>query len=123
ARRRTGAAGALHPQPRSRVDRVAALPPGAASHRSSGRRELWTLPLLTLFMTMLSLMSHGTQDMYPTFLEKERALGPRMPATIAIIYNIGALAGGLAFGALSDRVGRRRAMVLAALGAALVIPA
>jgi MFS transporter, SHS family, lactate transporter len=78
---------------------------------------------LTLFMTMLSLMSHGTQDMYPTFLEKERALGPRMVATIAIIYNVGALAGGLAFGALSDRVGRRRAMVLAALGAALVIPA
>jgi SHS family lactate transporter-like MFS transporter len=78
---------------------------------------------LTLFMTMLSLMSHGTQDMYPTFLEKERGLGPRMVATIAIIYNIGALAGGLAFGALSDRVGRRRAMVLAALGGALVIPA
>src|SRR5262249_18433838 len=78
---------------------------------------------LTLFMTMLSLMSHGTQDMYPTFLEKERGLGPRMVATIAIIYNIGALAGGLTFGALSDRVGRRRAMVLAALGGALVIPA
>jgi MFS transporter, SHS family, lactate transporter len=78
---------------------------------------------LILFMTMLSLMSHGTQDMYPTFLEKERGLGPRMVATIAIIYNIGALAGGLAFGALSDRFGRRRAMVLAALGGALVIPA
>jgi MFS transporter, SHS family, lactate transporter len=77
---------------------------------------------LILFMTMLSLMSHGTQDMYPTFLEKERALGPRMVAIIAIIYNIGALAGGLAFGALSDRVGRRCAMVLAALGAAVVIP-
>ena len=59
-------------------------------------------------MAMLSLMSHGTQDMYPTFLEKERALSPRMVATIAIIYNVGALAGGLAFGALSDRVGRRR---------------
>ncbi|HSD11598.1 MAG TPA: MFS transporter [Candidatus Binatia bacterium] len=78
---------------------------------------------LVLFMTMLSLMSHGTQDMYPTFLEQERGLGPRMVATIAIIYNVGALAGGLVFGALSDRFGRRRAMVLAALGGALVIPA
>lgn len=78
---------------------------------------------LILFMTMLSLMSHGTQDMYPTFLEKERGLGPRMVATIAIIYNVGALAGGLVFGALSDRFGRRRSMVLAALGGALVIPA
>ncbi len=81
-----------------------------------------SLLYLTLFMAMLSLMSHGTQDMYPTFLEKERGLSPRMVATIAIIYNFGALAGGLAFGALSDRFGRRRAMVLAALGAALVIP-
>jgi SHS family lactate transporter-like MFS transporter len=78
---------------------------------------------LVLLMTMLALMSHGTQDMYPTFLEKERGLSPRMVATIAIIYNIGALAGGLVFGALSDRFGRRRAMVLAALGGALVIPA
>jgi MFS transporter, SHS family, lactate transporter len=78
---------------------------------------------LILFMTMLNLMSHGTQDMYPTFLEKERGLGPRMVAAIAIIYNVGALAGGLVFGALSDRFGRRRAMVLAAFGGALVIPA
>jgi SHS family lactate transporter-like MFS transporter len=78
---------------------------------------------LILFMTMLNLMSHGTQDMYPTFLEKERMLGPRMVAAIAIIYNVGALAGGLVFGALSDRFGRRRAMVLAALGGAVVIPA
>jgi len=77
---------------------------------------------LVLFMTMLNLMSHGTQDMYPTFLDKERGLGPRTVAAIAIVYNVGALAGGLAFGALSDRFGRRRAMVAATLSAFVVIP-
>lgn len=77
---------------------------------------------LVVFMAMLNLMSHGTQDMYPTFLEKERGLSPRTVATIAIVYNFGALGGGLLFGALSDRFGRRRAMVVAALCGALVIP-
>jgi MFS transporter, SHS family, lactate transporter len=77
---------------------------------------------LILFMTMLNLMSHGTQDMYPTFLEKERGLGARTVAAIAIVYNVGAIGGGLAFGALSDRLGRRRAMVFAALSGFVVIP-
>ena len=86
------------------------------------RANFASLLYLVLLMTMLNLMSHGTQDLYPTFLEKERALGARTVATIAIVYNVGALAGGLAFGLLSDRLGRRRAMVLATLGALLAIP-
>jgi SHS family lactate transporter-like MFS transporter len=77
---------------------------------------------LILLMTMLNLMSHGTQDMYPTFLEKERGLPTRTVATIAIVYNVGALCGGLLFGGLSDRVGRRRAMVAAALCGFAAIP-
>ena len=77
---------------------------------------------LILLMTMLNLMSHGTQDIYPTFLEKERGLTARTVATIAIVYNIGALCGGLTFGALSDRFGRRRSMSLAAVLGAAVIP-
>ena len=52
----------------------------------------------------------------------ERGFGPREVATIAIIYNLGALAGGLCFGLLSDRFGRRRAMVSAVALAVLVIP-
>jgi SHS family lactate transporter-like MFS transporter len=77
---------------------------------------------LIALMTMLNLMSHGTQDIYPTFLEKERGLPARMVATIAIVYNVGALCGGLLFGGLSDRLGRRRAMVAAALCGFAAIP-
>jgi MFS transporter, SHS family, lactate transporter len=61
---------------------------------------------LTLFMTMLSLMFHGTQDMYPTFLEKKRALGPRMVATIAIVAVVV-----MVLGAVVIAVGRERAAV------------
>ena len=86
------------------------------------RNNLARFLYLVLLMTMMNLISHGTQDIYPTFLERERGFGPREVATIAIIYNLGALAGGLCFGLLSDRFGRRRAMVSAVAMAVLVIP-
>jgi SHS family lactate transporter-like MFS transporter len=77
---------------------------------------------LCLLMTMMNLASHGTQDMYPTFLEKDRGFGTHTVATMALIYNVGALLGGLLFGYLSDRIGRRRAMAAAVICAGLVIP-
>jgi SHS family lactate transporter-like MFS transporter len=90
----------------------------AGAIRRNFRRFLYLVAL----MTTMSLISHGTQDLYPTFLEKGRGLGPRTVATIAIIYNIGALIGGLTFGWLSDHLGRRRAMILSALIGVCVVP-
>ncbi len=77
---------------------------------------------LTLLITMMVFVSHGTQDMYPTFLRLERGFTPERVAVIAIIYNIGALLGGILFGYVSDRIGRRRALVLALLLAIVAIP-
>jgi MFS transporter, SHS family, lactate transporter len=90
-----------------------------------GRAALknWKMFLyLTLLMTLMNFASHGTQDLYPTFLEKERHLARSQVADIAIIYNIGAMLGGAAFGFLSDRLGRRRGMVLGFIFAAGIIP-
>ncbi len=86
------------------------------------RGNLGSFVYLIVLMTMMNLVSHGTQDMYPTFLQRERGLEPRTVAIIAVIYNIGALAGGLAFGYLSDRMGRRRAMTTAVAAGVLVVP-
>jgi SHS family lactate transporter-like MFS transporter len=83
----------------------------------------WRLFLyLALMLTMMNFVSHGTQDMYPTFLQKQRGFTPREAAVIAMIYNVGAILGGLANGYYSDRVGRRRAMVTSLLLGILVIP-
>ena len=90
------------------------------------RREIlsqWKLFLYLLaFMTMMMFASHGTQDMYPTFLERQWHFGPQEKAVITAISGIGAIVGGLAFGALSDKWGRRKAIVLAFVLAALLIP-
>jgi SHS family lactate transporter-like MFS transporter len=83
----------------------------------------WRLFLyLVLLMTMMNLISHGTQDMYPTFLQQQRHFSPQQAASITIISMIGAIAGGILFGLFSDRRGRRRAMATAALCGVLMVP-
>src|SRR3974390_741765 len=71
----------------------------------------WKLFLyLLLFMTMMLFASHGTQDMYPTFLQRQWHFGPPQRATITAISGIGAILGGIVIGHLSDKWGRRRAI-------------
>ncbi len=79
---------------------------------------------LALMMTMMNFVSHGTQDMYPTFLQNAARLhAARSVSYIAIIYNVGAILGGTRHRAdYSDRVGRRRAMVTSLLLAIVAIP-
>ena len=79
---------------------------------------VWAVVLMTAF----NFFSHGTQDIYPTFLEVQRGLSSHTVGAIAVVYNIGAIIGGLTFGAFSERIGRRRAIVIAALIALPVIP-
>jgi SHS family lactate transporter-like MFS transporter len=77
---------------------------------------------LVILMFAFNSFSHGTQDLYPTFLQKNLELSPKMVSLIAIVYNIGALLGGILFGTWSERIGRRRAIVIAAMLAIPVIP-
>jgi SHS family lactate transporter-like MFS transporter len=71
-------------------------------------------------MAGFNALSHGTQDLYPTFLIREHHATAGEAGSIGIIYNIGAILGGVLFGALSERFGRKRAIITAAL---LTIPA
>ncbi|HEX5386496.1 MAG TPA: MFS transporter [Gemmatimonadales bacterium] len=77
---------------------------------------------LTLLMAGMNFASHGTQDMYPTFLKREWGFLPRGQAAVTAISMVGAIIGGIAFGFASDRIGRRRAIVVALLLAMLVVP-
>ena len=110
---------------------------GAWEHRpKSGTRIFRSLfanrsifAYLLLMMTVLIFLSHGSQDLYPDFLRTIRALSSKsllgMDADLAIpvLFNIGAIAGALIFGALSQRAGRRVAVLLALAVALISIPA
>jgi SHS family lactate transporter-like MFS transporter len=73
-------------------------------------------------MTAFNFFSHGTQDLYPTFLQVQHGISPRLVGTIAVVYNIGAIIGGILFGSLSEWVGRRRAIVIATLLSLPLVP-
>jgi SHS family lactate transporter-like MFS transporter len=75
---------------------------------------------LVVLMTFMMFLSHGTQDLYPDFLQEVHRASVSVRANIAIIYNIGAVVGAILFGHLSQVAGRRKGMI-AALGLSLVM--
>ncbi|MEY2576025.1 MAG: transporter, family, lactate transporter [Verrucomicrobiota bacterium] len=86
-------------------------------------RQHWRLFVYAiLLMTVFNCMSHGTQDVYPTFLQKQCGLDVPQVRNVSIIYSLGAICGGTLFGALSQHWGRRRSIILAAAVGILLIP-
>lgn len=83
---------------------------------------LGTFFLLVVLMFAFNSFSHGTQDLYPTFLTKGHNFDPHTVMFITVLANIGALLGGIVFGTWSEKVGRRRAIVTAALLSIPIIP-
>src|SRR5256712_5616522 len=78
----------------------------------------WKLFLyLTVLMAMMNMVSHGTQDMCPAFLERDWGFGPTGRAALTAFSQVGALVGGVLCGLYSDRLGRRRTIGLALGGA------
>ena len=75
-----------------------------------------------LLMTAFNAMSHGTQDMYQTFLGEQRHYGVTQKAMTGIIYALGAICGGTVVGHLSQKWGRRRSIVLTAVFGIILIP-
>jgi MFS transporter, SHS family, lactate transporter len=83
----------------------------------------WRLFLYLLaFMTMMLFASHGTQDMYPTFLQRQWHFSPMRRSAITAFSGVGAIIGGIIVGHLSDKWGRRRAIITSFVVAIAMIP-
>ncbi len=114
---------------RRTVEESPAWTKGAHAKRASAG-EIWDavkgqFPILLFMVAVMACFnafSHGSQDLYPTFLQTQHHFDASTTGTIAIVFNIGALFGGIAFGAFSERIGRKRAIALAALLALPMIP-
>jgi len=94
---------------------------GAIMRTASGHWKIFSY--LVLLMTLMMFLSHGTQDLYPDFLKSAHGITPAVVSYIAIIYNIGAVLGAIAFGHFSEALGRRRSMIVALVLSLAVIPA
>lgn len=77
---------------------------------------------LVVLMTGFNFLSHGTQDLYPAFLQKQHGFNTQVTGTVTAIMNVGAICGAFLFGSLSERIGRRRAIAAACLCVLPVIP-
>ena len=82
------------------------------------KRALYAIALMTAF----NFFSHGTQDNYTTFLRIQHGFTPQMSGMLTAVMNVGAILGGAAFGAWSQKIGRRRAILIAVLFALPIIP-
>ena len=69
---------------------------------------------MIVLMTLFNCFSHGTQDLYPLYLQVEKGYGTDLAGKLSIIGPIGAIVGGLFFGALSEKIGRKKAIMIAA---------
>lgn len=98
-------------------------------HRTDWRTYVASLPAawrrflyLVVLLTAMGFISHGTQDLYPTFLQQQRQFSPSQVALTTMMSMVGAIIGGIVIGRASDWFGRRRAMIGGLIGALLVVP-
>jgi len=113
---------------RTKVDESPAWLQGRGSRESEQRlgkdivSHAGIFAFLVVLMFAFNSFSHGTQDLYPTFLERNLHFSPQTTGLVVMIYNVGALLGGIVFGSWSEKIGRRRAIVIAAILSIPVIP-
>ena len=112
---------------KTRVERLSGAGGGTSAEEEPGtwallKSFLPTFLFLVVLMTAFMSFSHGTQDVYPTFLTVYAKLKPSTVGSIGVLYGFGSILGGFVFGTLSERWGRKRAIVTAALLSLPVIP-
>jgi SHS family lactate transporter-like MFS transporter len=115
---------------RTKVDESPAWKQGRIAKLTEQKRHIGKdiRTYLGIFLFLIVLMfafnsfSHGTQDLFSTFLSRDHGFSPKIVGMVLIVANIGALLGGIIFGAWSEHIGRRKAILIAALLALPVIP-
>jgi MFS transporter, SHS family, lactate transporter len=87
-------------------------------------RRDWRLAVYAIvLMTAFNFFSHGSQDAYPNlFLKGQHHFDTHLASLMTAVANVGAICGGVFFGTLSEKIGRRRAIIIASLIALPALP-
>ncbi|KAJ2645012.1 Carboxylic acid transporter [Coemansia sp. RSA 1694] len=86
-------------------------------------RQYWLRCIYAvLLMAAMNFLSHGSQDLYPTFLKKQHGFSPKQATVGTVVGNLGAIVGGMSFGYISEYLGRRRTIAICAICGACFIP-
>src|SRR5205814_10415055 len=94
------------------------------SNLGAAVKQHWLLFLYVIvLMTAFNAMSHGTQDMYQTFLGEQRGFSVKEKSIIGIVYAVGGICGGIVVGHLSQKFGRRRLIVVTVVCTIILFPA
>jgi MFS transporter, SHS family, lactate transporter len=104
------------------VARAAPQRASAATLWNAVKDHFPRLCYLVVLMACFNAFSHGSQDLYPTFLQAQHGYSAAVTGGITTVMNLGALVGGICFGSLSERLGRKRTITLAAALAVPMIP-
>jgi SHS family lactate transporter-like MFS transporter len=89
---------------------------GFAASLVESMRGRWSLFVyVVVLMTCFNSLSHGSQDLFPTFLRGQHHFDAATTGAITVVANLGAIVGGVLFGGWSERIGRRTAIIIAAL--------
>ncbi|KAJ7617913.1 MFS general substrate transporter [Roridomyces roridus] len=86
-------------------------------------KQHWVLAIyMCLLMTGFNFSSHGSQDLYPTFMHNTKGFSTHTATVATIIGNCGAIAGGAVAGYSSQYLGRRITIIIFTLLIGCFIP-
>ena len=78
---------------------------------------------MVLMMAGFNFLSHGSQDLYPTFLESTLHFTKIRVTVTTVVANCGAILGGMTVGYFSSFFGRRLSILVVLIVGACLIPA
>jgi len=87
------------------------------------RKNWFLFVYMVILMSGFNSISHGSQDLYPTFLKDQVGFGSTKTTVITVVGQLGALLGSTIIGYFSTFTGRRLAMMVACLFGGAIVPA
>ena len=105
------------------LERESGIVPDSFWKKAGKALKIYWLMMIYMICLMagFNFMSHGSQDLYPTFLTQQLEFSSDKSTVTNCVANIGAIIGGLIVGHFSNFVGRRLSIIICCIGGGAMI--